>query len=72
MVICDMSVGSIEITLPANSVFGCIVKRDGASNTLTVNPGTGRTINGEATLEILYDQSGVRLSFDGTSNWEIT
>lgn len=71
LVICDMSVGDITVDLPTSSTYGVTVKRSGVSNTLLVDPGAGRTINGEASLEILYDGSAVQLRFDGTSNWEV-
>lgn len=70
-VICNMSTGSITITLPTSSTYGVKIKRSGSDNTLTVNPGSGKTINGFSTITIGGDGTALQLTYDGT-NWHIT
>jgi hypothetical protein len=70
-VICDMSTGSITITLPTSSTYPISIMRSGASNTLTVTAPSGKTVNGDSSLIILYDKSCATLRYDG-SDWKIT
>ena len=70
-IIADMSVGDIEISLPNASTYGVTVKRLGSGNTLTVNPGSGKTINGSSTITIGGDGTALEFTYDG-SNWHIT
>lgn len=70
-IIADMSVGDIEISLPNASTYGVTVKRLGSGNTLTVNPGSGKTINGSSTITIGGDGTSLEFTFDGL-NWHIT
>lgn len=69
-VTCNMT-GDITITLPAASIHGITVTRQGTANTLTVDPGSGVTINDSPTITILGDRTSLRLAYDGASNWEI-
>jgi hypothetical protein len=75
MVIVDMEASGatdVTVSLPANSSYPIAVVRRGTENTLTVDPGSGVTINGEATIILIGDQTSVQLRYDGLSNWEIT
>jgi len=69
LVICDMSTGDIDVYYPLNSIYGVSVAKKGDDGTLMVYPGSGRTIEGDVSAEILNDGDCLTAKFDGTSDW---
>jgi hypothetical protein len=68
----DCSAAAIAVTLPSVSASigqKLAVKKNGASNSLTITPATG-TIDGAGSLVLYDDNSIIMLMSDGT-NWHI-
>lgn len=73
-ILCDCTSGNITISLPTavgNQAAFNIKKIDSSTNTVTIDPDSTETIDGQSTVTIYDDDDFVQVQSDN-SNWVIT
>ena len=76
LIVCDASSGPVTVTLisaSGNSGQYVYIKDNGSAttNSVTINPANGETIDGETSLSIIRSYDSVTLVSDGTNEWLI-